>query len=1087
MKNIEDAYPLSPMQEGILFQSLLAPGSGSYIIQMSCRLSNLDTAVFAQVWQQLIDRHSILRSAFVWKNVEKPLQVVGRQVGLPLEQQDWRGLSASVQEERFAAYLKADRKAGFNLMKAPVMRLALFQTGERDYQFVWTFHHIMLDGWSTSLLLSDFLNSYQVISSNGNHPDAQRRPYRDYIGWLQQQDLKEAESFWRRTLKGFTEPTRLGIEHKSTDAELENFEEQHIYLSESITAGLQKVGREQQVTLNTMVQGAWALLLSRYSGSEDVVFGATVSGRPANLAGVEEMVGMFINTLPVRVQVKNEEQVGAYLRRLQEQQAEMRQYEHTPLVEVQGWSEVGRGVGLFDTIVVFENHSVTQIVKESDGGLSVSDAGSIEQSNYPLTLVGHPGTKLRLNLNYESERYDPASIARMLDHLETLLEAIALKPEQPVARLSLLTATEREQILVAWNQTSRAYDQARCLHELFEAQVARTPDAPAIIFEDQHLTYRQLNERANQLARYLQRAGAGPDVLIGILMDRSVEMILAVLGILKAGSAYVPLDPAYPAERLAFMVQDSGMRVLLTGEGASEVPYEYAGTTLSLTEQWDAIAGESIENLPSRAQPEHLAYVIYTSGSTGRPKGVLVTHENVVRLLEATQVHFAFTERDVWTLFHSYAFDFSVWEIWGALAYGGKLVIVPYWISRSDEAFLRLLASEQVTVLNQTPSAFRQLMEADEASGDEVALKLRLVIFGGEALELQSLRPWFARHGDQQPRLVNMFGITETTVHVTYRALTAADLELTASSVIGRALECLQIYVLDRRGEPVPIGVSGEICVGGTGLARGYLNRAELTAERFVPHPFSSLPGARLYKSGDRARFLPNGDIEYLGRIDQQVKVRGFRIELGEIESVLGSHPEITASIVVVQQDKEGEKRLVAYIVSENKPASSALRSYLMEKLPEYMVPQAFVSLPALPLTANGKADRRALQAMKFEVEHVQYVPPRNEVEKIITDIWQDVLGVEGIGIYDNFFDLGGQSILLLKVQRKMQDAFQHEISLIHLFKYPTINLLAERLKREADAGVELPSFQRSFDRAATRRELVSRQREVRKRTVAAE
>jgi amino acid adenylation domain-containing protein len=482
-----------------------------------------------------------------------------------------------------------------------------------------------------------------------------------------------------------------------------------------------------------------------------------------------------------------------------------------------------------------------------------------------------------------------------------------------------------------------------------------------------------------------------------------------------------------------------------------------------------------------------LAYVIYTSGSTGRPKGVLVTHENVTSLLEATQVHFAFTENDVWTFFHSYAFDFSVWEIWGALAYGGKLVIVPYWISRSAEAFHRLLVSEQVTVLNQTPSAFRQLMAADEAAGDEVALKLRLVIFGGETLELQSLRLWFARHGDQKPRLVNMFGITETTVHVTYRALTAADLELAASSVIGRALECLQIYVVDGRGQPVPIGVSGEICVGGTGLARGYLNRAELTAERFVPNPFATRAGARLYKSGDRARFLPNGDIEYLGRIDQQVKVRGFRIELGEIESVLSSHPEITVSIVLVQQDKQGEKRLVAYLVCENKPATSALRSYLREKLPEYMVPQAFVSLPALPLTSNGKVDRQVLQAMKFEVEHGQYVPPRNEVERIITDIWQDVLGVQRIGIHDNFFDLGGQSILLLKVQRKMQDAFQHEISLIDLFKYPTINLLAERLKREPDAVVELPSFQRSFDRAATRRELVSRQREVRKRTVAAE
>ena len=596
----------------------------------------------------------------------------------------------------------------------------------------------------------------------------------------------------------------------------------------------------------------------------------------------------------------------------------------------------------------------------------------------------------------------------------------------------------------------RLYPRELSLSELFEAQAACTPEAIALRFEDTALSYRELNERANQLAHYLQRTGVGPEVLVGILIDRSVEMIVAVLAILKAGGAYVPVDPAYPFERLSFMVHDSGLRMLLTQERLSEVPGGYTGATLSLTEQWESIAGESIANLMSRAQPANVAYVIYTSGSTGRPKGVLVSHENVVRLLEATQSHFEFNQSDVWTLFHSYAFDFSVWEIWGALAYGGKLVIVPYWISRSAEAFHRLLVSEQVTVLNQTPSAFRQLIAADELNGEDVELQLRLVIFGGEALEVQTLRPWFARHGDDIPRLVNMYGITETTVHVTYHPLTAADLELPSSSVIGRPLECLQVYLLDERGQLVPIGVPGEICVGGTGLARGYLNRAELTSERFVPNPFATVPGARLYRSGDRARYLETGDIEYLGRIDQQVKVRGFRIELGEIEAVLASHPGLHEAVVVVKKDKSGAERLVAYMVGEGEEAvGKVLRGYLRERLPEFMMPQAFVSLSSLPLTPNGKVDRRALQGLEVEFESSgdQSVMARTPVEEILSGIWAEVLECETVSVYDSFLELGGHSLLATQVISRIRDVFGQELTLRTLFENPTVASLARTIE----------------------------------------
>jgi amino acid adenylation domain-containing protein len=594
-------------------------------------------------------------------------------------------------------------------------------------------------------------------------------------------------------------------------------------------------------------------------------------------------------------------------------------------------------------------------------------------------------------------------------------------------------------------------DGGATLYKLFEAQVALRPEAVALTCEGNSLTYGQLNALANRLARHLVQFDVQADTLVGLFLDRSNELVIAILAILKAGGAYVPIDLAYPAHRVAFMLEDARVPVLLTQRKlAGNLP-----STLAKVLCVEEVLARPVQtgeeaNLPAVAGPDHLAYVIYTSGTTGKPKGSLITHRNVARLFSATEHWYEFDERDVWTLFHSCAFDFSVWEVWGALLYGGRAVVVPFLVSRSPEAFYELLAREKVTVLNQTPSAFRQLIQAEESAGPR-ELALRYVIFGGEALEMQSLRPWFERHGDEQPRLVNMYGITETTVHVTYRPLSKNDLD--SGSVIGVPIPDLQIYILDPQGRPVPTGVSGEIYVGGAGLARGYLRRPELTAEQFIPNQLTGQPGSCLYKTGDLARFLPGHDIEYLGRIDGQVKIRGFRIELGEIESVLRQHAAVRETAVIVREDAPFAKRLVAYVVIPPGQASRSdeLREFLARKLPDYMIPTDFVRMPALPLTANGKLDRTALPIPTREnaLDAIAYRAPQSPIEIQVASIVSQLLALDRVGREDNFFLMGLHSLLSAMLIMRLRDRFGVQLTLRDLFETQTLAKLAERVERE--------------------------------------
>ena len=1057
---------LSFAQQRLWFVDQMEGAGAAYHVPGAVRLhGHLNVEALRRALEEIVRRHEALRTVFRVRDGE-PVQVVLPAGPLDLPLHDLSGLPAHQREDALRARVRDEARRPFDLAAGPLFRAALVRLGAEEHALLVSMHHIVSDGWSLGVLHHELEVLYGAFV-RGEPSPLEELPvqYADYALWqrayVSGEVLDRQLAWWKAQLSGAPALLELPTDRPRPAVQTYRGARLPFHLDDALRQRLEAVARGEGATLFMVLLAAFQALLGKYAGTEDVVVGSPIAGRTR--AETEGLIGVFVNTLALRTDLSGDPAFVEVLRRVRE--VTLGAYEHQELPFEKLVEELGIERSLGHTPI----YQATFNLQTAGGELRLDGLAAeplqveLDAIPFDLMLALWPGASgLEGAIGYATDLFDAATIARLGEHYRTQLEGIAADPGRRLSRLPLLGEAERRQLLVDWNAAGAVLPVERCLHELFEAQAERTPAAVAVVHGDERITYAELDRRANRLAYALRARGVGPEARVGILLERGPELVVAILATLKAGGAYVPLDPAYPPERRAYMLRDSGVRVLITQEHLRE----------GLPAEVEALCPQSEPALPdaqspptpaSGARPHNLAYVIYTSGSTGAPKGVMVGHAQVVRLFRTTADDCRFGAEDVWTLFHSAAFDFSVWEMWGALLYGGRLVVVPYETSRSPEAMRELVLREGVTVLNQTPSAFRALIQADLAASPDAAgaLPLRLVVFGGEALDPRTLLPWMERYGEERPRLVNMYGITETTVHVTWRPLALADARA-GGSPIGVPLADLRAYVLDRHLEPVPIGVPGELFVGGAGVARGYLGRPGLTAQRFVPDPFGSEPGSRLYRSGDRVRWSARGELEYLGRTDAQVKVRGFRIEPGEIEAALCAQEEVREAVVLAREDVPGDPRLVAWLVpapGRTAPDASELRRRLRARLPEYMIPAAFVAIERIPLTSNGKTDRRALPAPGREgAERGGYVAPRTHEEKTLAAIWAELLGVERVGMHDSFFDLGGHSLLLPQVQRRVSEAFRTRLPFVELFRHPTVGALAEHLRGAAGEAGDAPA-----------------------------
>ncbi len=1065
--------PLSFMQQRLGFLDQLQPSifAHNIIYEVFALTGLLDVVALEQSLNEIVRRHEALRTTFVTVN-EQLAQVIAPNLTLALRVVDRKAMRSMERQTEALRLAREEVQQPFDLAQGPLLRVTLVQLAQKEQVLLLTMHQIISDRWSTQVLLQELATLYTAFSSGKPSPLAELPiQYADFAvwqrQWLQGEVLSTQLHYWKQQLGGRLPVLQLPTDHLRPPIQTYRGARQSLVLSRTLTEAIKALSDQEGVTVFMTLLAAFKTLLYRYTGQEDIVVGSPIANR--NQVETESLIGCFINMFALRTDIGGKSSFRELLGRVREVVLEAYAHQDLPfeklVEELQPERELSRSP-LFQVMFVLQNNSMPPLELK---GLTLNSlhlpSGT---TNFDLTLeLQEMPSGLTGWFEYNTDLFEDNTVQRMAGHFQTLLEGVVANPMQSISTLPLLTELQRHTLLVEWNDTQIDYSVDLCIHQLFEAQVLRTPDVVAVVFDQEQLTYQQLNARANQLAHYLRTLGVGPDVLVGIIVERSLDIIVGLLGILKAGGAYVPLDPTYPKKRLAFMLEDAQVSVLLTQQRlVAELP-EHEALVVCLDSDCQSMTQSSQENPKSLATAEHLAYVIYTSGSTGKPKGVQIPHCTVVNFLQSMRDRPGLTNQDILLAVTSLSFDIAALELFLPLVVGALLVVVSREIATSGALLLAELYKCRATAMQATPATWRLLLEAgwqgyncDESWGSG---RFK-VLCGGESLSRDLANQLLERGAD----LWNLYGPTETTIWSTINFV-----ESKAGSVpIGRPIANTQIYLLDSALQPVPVGVPGEVYIGGAGLARGYLNRPNLTAQKFIPNPFNkstlntqhSKGSERLYKTGDLARYLPDGNIEFQCRIDNQVKLRGYRIELGEIEAALSQHQAVRQTIVLAQEDIPGDERLAAYIVTNQSlsPTPSELRNFLRSLLPNYMVPSIFVMLETLPLLPNGKLDRKALPAAKelrLDLE-VAYVPG-TEVEQTIAAVWQEVLHVEKVGLNDNFFDLGGHSLLMAQVSKKLQDVLDRDVSIIELFKHPTISSLAQYLSSKSDSQ----PVQKSYDR----------------------
>lgn len=1045
----KDATPLSFAQQRLWFLNQLDPESPFYNICVAWRFKGaLNTSALQQALNTLVDRHETLRTTFALFDGE-PIQKITQSLALGLLVTDLSGFDAEVRESSLQKLCAEEARWVFDLEKGPLLRCSLFLLEADNNVLMLNIHHIVSDGWSMEILSRDLFELYSAIST-GKTPSLPALPiqYADYAkwqrDWFQGAVLEKQLNYWKKQLSGA--PLFLELPTDRPRPLVQGFQgsRQSVILPGGLLEDLKALSRRAGATLFMTLLAAFQLLLHRYSGQEDILVGSPIAGR--NRVEVDNLIGFFVNTIILRTDFSGNPTFIELLRQVREVSLEAYEHQDLPFEKLVEELKPERSLGYSPLVqVLFALQNMDRGLPEVSD-LSVSrESIDISTAKFDLILFMYEvDTELHALLEYNTDLFDPATIVRMIGHFGNLLKGIASDPAQRLSDIPWLDESEYHRIVTEWNRTRSGYPKDLCVHQVFEEQAARTPDSVAVVSGNDRLTYAQLNTKADQVAHYLRLHGVGPEKRVGICVERSVEMVVGLLGILKAGGAYVPLDPAYPLERLSFMMEDAQIEMLLTQKKLIHRLSEFTGPVVSLDSPRELDIQGLTDNLRHADSADRLAYVMYTSGSTGKPKGVAVVHRGIVRLVKETN-YVNLTSDEVILQFAPISFDASTFEIWGALLNGARLVIFPDHLPSLKELG-DVLKQYRITTLWLTAGLFHQMV-----SNHLEGLKpVRQLLAGGDVLSPNIVKK--ALETLDECRLINGYGPTENTTFTCCHVMT--DSRQVGDTVpIGRPISNTQVYILDKHLKPVPVGVTGELFIGGDGLARGYLNQPELTKEKFISNPFSEAPESRLYRSGDLVRYRPDGLIEFLGRKDTQVKIRGFRIELGEIEAVLMIHSSVREVAVAVREDMHGDKRIAAYVVL--KPGKSlnteALRAFVMEKLPEYMVPSAFVLLDALPLTSNGKVDRKALPALSDDQERSgrTYQAPRDSLEIQLVKIWEKTLSRRNIGINDNFFDLGGHSLLAIQVVSQTKKYLGKEIAVADLFKHPDIEHLAAFMRSE--------------------------------------